>query len=319
MPRFDWSQETLELLGSMPDPKVASQLGLTASAVRQKRTRLGIPQFAGPRANCKGRIRPNFKWTAEAIALLGTMSDPKVGARLGLGSSSVKWKRDALGIPPHTAICRISDSTRVELLKRVGTTSDRALAYELGISQHAVSQYRAKQRVAAKERYVPLPAEAEAQFGEVADAAIARRFGGSPQTVGRKRRQAGISRASVVGRPVFSFPNAAIGKLGILHDEVIAAEIGRSKSFVAKHRRSLGIAAAPRPHSPRSISKAAQRLLGTLPDSHIAKLYQLNTSTVRATRLRLKIASWQENNQMAQIVGSLSALERPEGFHTSVA
>jgi hypothetical protein len=54
--------------------------------VRQKREELGLPNPAGKR------------WSAEGIALLGTLPDREVARRLGRSLQSVTQKRIKLGI-----------------------------------------------------------------------------------------------------------------------------------------------------------------------------------------------------------------------------
>jgi hypothetical protein len=57
------------------------------SAVRQKGGKLGIPNPTGNR------------WSAEELALLGTLHDAEVAARTRQSQSAVTQKRIELGIP----------------------------------------------------------------------------------------------------------------------------------------------------------------------------------------------------------------------------
>jgi hypothetical protein len=81
-----WTAEELALLGTMPDEDVAARIGRTATGVRVKRSRCGIPNPAGP------------WWTAEETALLGTLPGREVAQRLGRSLESVRQKRKKLGI-----------------------------------------------------------------------------------------------------------------------------------------------------------------------------------------------------------------------------
>jgi hypothetical protein len=65
---------------------VARRTGRAVQAVRQKREELGIANLCGNR------------WTAQAIALLGTLPDHEVARRLGRSLQSVTQKRCKLRI-----------------------------------------------------------------------------------------------------------------------------------------------------------------------------------------------------------------------------
>jgi hypothetical protein len=81
-----WTAEELTVLGTMPDEDVAAKLGRTATGVRVKRWKCGIPNPAGS------------LWNAEEIALLGTLPDREVAKRLGRSLGAVLQKRITLGI-----------------------------------------------------------------------------------------------------------------------------------------------------------------------------------------------------------------------------
>ena len=54
-----------------------------------------------------------------------------------------------------------------------------------------------------------------------------------------------------------------------------------------------------RPHSPKTFNEADAHLLGTLPDSKLAKQLDLTSQTVRFARLERKIPSYQETRHAA--------------------
>jgi hypothetical protein len=71
----------------MTDTKIAKKTGRTPSAVRQKREELGVPNPT------------SWRWTAEELALLGTVPDAAVARLLGRSEHSVMQKRWKLGLP----------------------------------------------------------------------------------------------------------------------------------------------------------------------------------------------------------------------------
>lgn len=76
------------LLGTMSNPDIAEQLGISVTAVNLRRRKLGIPIFSR-----------SARWTSEMEAQLGTMSDFKVAEELGIPVGAVRRRREKLGIP----------------------------------------------------------------------------------------------------------------------------------------------------------------------------------------------------------------------------
>jgi hypothetical protein len=94
-----WKPAEIALLGTQPDPKLAARLGRTEGSVRVQRRKLGISAF-DQRYSANGRksypLRP---WTPREQALLETIWDRKVAARIGRSEVSVRMQRRKLGIP----------------------------------------------------------------------------------------------------------------------------------------------------------------------------------------------------------------------------
>lgn len=78
-----WTEETLALLGTMPDTDVAAVLGTTQFPVRKKRYALGIPAYKAP--------MPEI--TPEIEALFGKVSDAKIAESLGVSANFIRTKR----------------------------------------------------------------------------------------------------------------------------------------------------------------------------------------------------------------------------------
>ena len=79
-------------LGIDTDTRIARALGITISAVAQRRRALGIGR--SPRAQLEGRA-----WTRTEDRLLGMMSDREVAEEIGVSLASVERRRLALRIP----------------------------------------------------------------------------------------------------------------------------------------------------------------------------------------------------------------------------
>lgn len=91
------------------------------------------------------------EWSAEADALLGTMSDQKVSQQLGTFSrEAVRKRRGELGIPCYR------DATRPwtpETDALLGTMHDIALARKLGVTRTRVWNRRRLLGISAKRQF----------------------------------------------------------------------------------------------------------------------------------------------------------------------
>jgi len=75
-------------LGTMPDPTLAGQLGVTVVAVKTRRKVHGVPAYVDPRS----------QFTAAQLALLDQLPDEELAARWGVTRYAVWKKRLDLGI-----------------------------------------------------------------------------------------------------------------------------------------------------------------------------------------------------------------------------
>lgn len=81
------------LVGKMPDKAVAEALGVKKASIAYIRSKLGVPAFDQERAH-QGR------WTPENVALLGTMTDSELAAKLNCETHSVFKARKRRGVAP---------------------------------------------------------------------------------------------------------------------------------------------------------------------------------------------------------------------------
>lgn len=197
-----WTADMLALLGTMTDAAVARALNITARVVQRQRVNCGIPPFAR-----RGRW-PSAAWTPEALALLGTASDAAVAAQIGLKVSAVHAKRKSLGIEARGGRGTASTNSRwpPEALALLGTTTDAAVAAQIGLTVRAVHAKRKSLGIKACDRQIAVPSPrwtpaALALLGTTIDAAVARRLGITRAAVHAKRQRLGIAAHAPKTRP----------------------------------------------------------------------------------------------------------------------
>jgi transcriptional regulator with XRE-family HTH domain len=78
-----WTDETIALLGTMPDPELADRLGVSRTPVKKKRKELGIKAYK--------ETYPEI--TPEIAAEFGISSDIAIARRLGVSASYVRRAR----------------------------------------------------------------------------------------------------------------------------------------------------------------------------------------------------------------------------------
>jgi hypothetical protein len=92
-----WKPEEDAQLGTMPDVKLAKLLRRNLTTIRKRRLKLGVSSFRK-----HGPFTPSRDWAPADDALLGTMTDPEVAARLGCTWRMVYNRRVKLGVPSFT-------------------------------------------------------------------------------------------------------------------------------------------------------------------------------------------------------------------------
>lgn len=194
--RYDWTPQNIGLLGTMTDQAVADKIGGKADAIREKRLALGIKAFKPKASPVKGKPRPNFNWTEQAIALLGTKPDKQVAQELGLATTTVALKRRSLGIEGLKSR-RPPIKIPANLKRQLGKSSDAEIASKLGVSTSAVSRYRRRLGIDPFMEHNQLPAEADKLLGKISDRQIGQRFGVSTNWVRERRIKLGIQVAKL--------------------------------------------------------------------------------------------------------------------------
>ena len=91
-----WTAKELRLLGTMPDDELAARIGRTERAVRVMRLRHGIP-VAKDRRRREHHVGGRT-WTDSELALLGTVPDSELAARIGRTQGAIEVMRARLGV-----------------------------------------------------------------------------------------------------------------------------------------------------------------------------------------------------------------------------
>lgn len=225
--------------------------------------------------------RPNrhveFEWTSEKDALLGTVKDRDLAAKLGCSRALVSGRRHLLGISRFNQ--EISKATKCEWTPAMdgllGTMSDKETAEKLGLSITTIRTRRvvlgipikqAPRIVHNKFNWTP---EIEAQLGTMGDRQLAEHLGVSRTHVTNRRKVLGIAPKdeAVTSSLKFEWTPEMDALLGSTLDKVIAKQLGLSTTSVSKRRNILNI--APYVH-PTRWSQDQDALLGTAPDTELA-------------------------------------------------
>ena len=90
---INWTPDMDAQLGVVLDVDLAKRLGISHTAVRNRRLRLGIGPAKHTGANAA------IVWTPEMDSLLGTVSDAKAAKKLGVSLQSASARRRAIGVP----------------------------------------------------------------------------------------------------------------------------------------------------------------------------------------------------------------------------
>lgn len=88
-----WKEAELKILGTVPDHKLATLLGISKTTVMNKRRSLGIPSYES-----QTRI---IKWNPKMDNLLGTDYDRAIAEQLNLSLAAISQRRYHLGIPAY--------------------------------------------------------------------------------------------------------------------------------------------------------------------------------------------------------------------------
>lgn len=276
-------EEVENLFGRVPDTEIADLVGKSKEAVRQQRTKRGIPVY-----------RHRLQFTDEMRAALGTDSDEAIAKRFGVSITRIKLARRAAGIPlpPRKSELRKAleaidwdndirtDGEIAEALATCTSTVCR-IRNEIGIpnstdrgrpSAHTVTPYERLQHgdVDLTPYLCIFPHTTNVQLQE---------YTGIPaRDIGRIKREMGIKPRK---RTYEVDWRKALPMLTTKRDSAIAKDLGIPASIVYGVRRNLNLPA----YSPNAPSMP-QRILADAgqAEEEVAEKHSVTASYVRFIR-----------------------------------
>jgi hypothetical protein len=269
IPRFTelkWTPEALSQLGKISDGAIAKSIGCSASVVRERRLKMGIPPAKPMSKKGKGY---KSNWRDEIVSRLGQEPDKSIAESIDMTRASVSKYRQELGIkaypknPPYSYPKEAVPHNKVNVpqwvIDKLGTMADSDLAKLSGITHRiiwtrrqelGIPSYSEKNNHPTQYGYKPgierthqihLSDSIIQQLGKRPDSQLAREAGVTENKIFRERTKRGIP---VCPRPrncYSNLPSSIVERLGKVQDVVLAKEAGVSKKSIQMLRYSLGI------------------------------------------------------------------------------
>ncbi len=133
-----WTTDALAKLGTASDARIAEVIGLARTTVLNKRVALGIP----PYRTHQGPPRVSSKWTTDALAKLGTITDAEIAKEIGMSVFTVWRERNTRNIPSCAANKRSAVIGSAEFQARLGCAKDAEIASQFNVSTTIVRNER---------------------------------------------------------------------------------------------------------------------------------------------------------------------------------
>jgi DNA-binding CsgD family transcriptional regulator len=229
-----------------------------------------------------------FPWPEELAALLGKISDEKLGRRAGISPETVARERRRRGIESFRPLRGPIEWTP-EMISLIGTESDGVVGRELGLSRTTI---RRKRELLGLPPYTPPPSSAVesailwkqedlALLGTMSDRAVAKELGISAGSVILKRQTLKIPPFKPPTRPL-EWTEEMLALLGQVSDSQIAYLYGISEKTVGGKRMRLGIPGVVAAGAVVSTPELIELL--PLPAIEIQRLTGLSQKTIRDLR-----------------------------------
>lgn len=283
---FEWTPAMVSLLGTMSDRALAEKIGCAVTTVRDRRHLAGIPDYRR-----RNTFESRFEWTPTMDALLGTMSDTDLAAKLGCSVNAVNTRRYLLGVSGfrQTRTSSYMFAWTPENDALLGTMGDRQLSEKLGVPLITVGNRRKLLGIEAKvvaDYNLCWRPEIDALLGTIPDSEIAKQIGRSQRSVAKRRRLLNIAPHEIRGRILVHLTPDQEALLGTAPDRKLAAQWEISIGVVRARRIQKNIPAYKKPNlwTPQLVA-----LLGTMSDAELALKMGLDTQSVRVHRWALRV------------------------------
>ncbi len=276
---IQWSAAMLADLGKRPDAQLAAEWGISSTSVYIKRHERGLPP-ARQLSHVAGETL-----TAEQVLDLGRLSCRAFAAAHGITPNQVLVERRRRGIVgAHVRTAGIPEL----LQEQLGTMSDRDFAARWGYTAQYVGCFRVRAGIMShRQRLLAFdwtPHRIRC-LGKVADRQLGRRWGIHPGAVTKKRQELGIVIATPHVRWTAEMREAVLRRP--VRDVISLYHL--TEGQVRGMRSRLGMQS---PRRGRRYTPDEDALLGTAPDSAVARRLGRHHTTVSHRRRLLKILAW---------------------------
>lgn len=301
-PKINWAAYA-NLLGTMPDKKLAELIGCAENTVWKRRRDAGIAPFGGE--------KKAVPWD-DISHLFGKISDAEIASLVGCSQSAISMYK----AKQNKISRKKSNNTLKENIDLLGTMPDSAIADKCGCTESLVALYRKKLGIKSYtgirfEKKIPPDVSQQNKghcssidwvkydhlLGTMHDNALAEIIGCTRGTVLHRRRIKGIDTIKTMVHW-----EKYIKYLGKLPDSALARIIGVRSATVSTKRRKMGIKqyeqAKPQKikgDSPkRVVWKEYDHLLGVVPAYDLAKKIGCTHQAIYNRMKKLGIKSKQD-------------------------
>jgi hypothetical protein len=278
---IEWTKNMLDLLGEVPDGRIAREYEVSPVSVKIKRIELKILPFGKTEMDAEPEL------PKEMIPLIGSVPDKQLSDRFKIPRIQIRLYRAFRGIPLADYNPPTRHTWTEKELVLLGTMSDGAVARKLNIPVKQVTHHRRKLDIAPFDRKgkVRWTKDRIEQLGKTPDHELARNWKIPQREVTKKRESLSIAACKHNTRV---WTKNELKLLGSKPDTEIALELGLSPTLVSKKRSELGVppfkSSAPFDWKPSIVSR-----LGTIPDDELAMEIGVSYQFVAEKRTQLGI------------------------------
>ena len=174
---IDVTDEMKEMMGSVPDTKIAEKFGIGESTVYKHRTRLGIEGWSS-----------KIELPKKCIEQLGEKPDAKLAEEFGVSKMTMANRREERNIESFE---KQNVDVPEKCLTLLGKVPDTRLAERFNLTVDIVRNRRVNRGIepAVDKSYIEIPVE---ELGTKPDNVLGEEYDVSPRTVCERRKEYGI-------------------------------------------------------------------------------------------------------------------------------